>query len=246
MKKSSRDGLCNLCKDCNKSYAKSYYVTNKDSLNEKNRNNYYKNSEHYKSKSKEYKLNNKEYYSYLKEYYLENKEILTEYKKSHYSVNKDKYLERSKEKRESDPVKYSEYLKSWRDNNKEYVKEYYLVLRSSGYFISHNKTYYNNLRINHPHIIAWRGCLMSAIKRLNGVKESSTIDMLGYTPLDLKIHIELLFLDGMSWENWGDWHIDHKYPVSKFDKDTPMCIVNSLDNLQPLWASDNLSKSNKI
>ena len=50
----------------------------------------------------------------------------------------------------------------------------------------------------------------------------------------------------MHGNNWGQWHIDHKYPVSKFYKDTPMSIVNSLDNLQPLWASDNLSKGNKI
>lgn len=243
----NKDGLSNWCKDCNKNYAKSYYISNKESLNEKNKENYYKNVEHFKLKSKEYRENNKEYYSqYFREYYSDNKEILTEYKKSHYEDNKDKYLERSKEQRESNPVKYSEYLKNWRENNKEYVKEYYLGLRLSGYFIPHNKTYYNNLRINHPHIIAWRGCLLSALKRLNGTKKSSTINMLGYTPLDLKTHIELLFLDGMSWENWGEWHIDHKYPVSKFDKNTPMCIVNSLDNLQPLWASDNLSKSNKI
>ena len=42
--------------------------------------------------------------------------------------------------------------------------------------------------------------------------------MLGYSSNDLKIHMELLFSDGMSWENWGEWHIDHKIPVSKFYK----------------------------
>jgi len=70
--------------------------------------------------------------------------------------------------------------------------------------------------------------------------------MLGYSSNDLKIHMELLFSDGMSWENWGEWHIDHKTPVSKFDKKVPVSTINSLDNLQPLWAFDNLSKSNKI
>ena len=54
-----------------------------------------------------------------------------------------------------------------------------------------------------------------------------------------------LFTDGMSWDNWGEWHIDHIKPVSSFDKNTPISLVNSLDNLQPLWAKDNLSKSNK-
>lgn len=70
--------------------------------------------------------------------------------------------------------------------------------------------------------------------------------MLKYSAEDLKKHMEYLFKEGMSWENWGEWHIDHRIPVSKFDPNTPIDIVNSLDNLQPLWAKDNLSKSNKI
>jgi len=50
----------------------------------------------------------------------------------------------------------------------------------------------------------------------------------------------------MSWENRGEWHIDHIKPVSSFDKSEKMSVVNSLDNLQPLWAKDNLSKGSKI
>ena len=50
----------------------------------------------------------------------------------------------------------------------------------------------------------------------------------------------------MSWENYGEWHIDHKKPISKFDKKTNLKIINSLCNLQPLWAKDNLSKGNKF
>ena len=50
----------------------------------------------------------------------------------------------------------------------------------------------------------------------------------------------------MSWENHGDWHIDHIFPLSKFDKSTPVSIVNSLDNLTPLWKEENLKKGNRI
>jgi len=46
----------------------------------------------------------------------------------------------------------------------------------------------------------------------------------------------------MCWENYGDWHIDHIRPVASFDKNTLPSIVNSLDNLQPLWKEDNLKK----
>lgn len=69
--------------------------------------------------------------------------------------------------------------------------------------------------------------------------------MLGYSALDLKTHIENQFIDGMSWNNWGDWHIDHIRPVSSFDKTEKPYIVNALDNLQPLWWKDNLEKGKK-
>ena len=50
----------------------------------------------------------------------------------------------------------------------------------------------------------------------------------------------------MSWENYGRWHIDHIIPVSYFNKNEKVCVVNSLSNLQPLWELDNLRKHKKI
>jgi hypothetical protein len=88
--------------------------------------------------------------------------------------------------------------------------------------------------------------LLNTIKRIGTIKESSTNEVLGYSELELKEHIERLFVEGMSWKNWGKWHLDHIKPVSSFDKLEKMSIINSLDNLQPLWDVDNLKKSNKI
>lgn len=241
----SKDGLSNWCKDCNKDYTKSYYINNKESLDRKNKENYQKNSEHFKQKSKEYRENNKEYYSeYFKVYYSNNKESLSEYKKNHYNSNRDKYLINSKQQKESNPEKYSEYLKNWRENYTEYMKGYL----KEWWSLNRNKrkTYWENIRNNNPHYIAWRSSLRLALSRMNKAKNEHTIDLLGYTPFDLKSHMESLFKDGMSWENWGEWHIDHKIPVSKFDPNTPIDVVNDLSNLQPLWAFENLSKSNKI
>lgn len=86
-------------------------------------------------------------------------------------------------------------------------------------------------------------------------KSQSTSSICDYTPKQLKRHLELMFNDGMSWENYGihGWHIDHIRPLSSFtffDKNGKIVIENvreamSLKNLQPLWAKDNLSKSNK-
>lgn len=87
--------------------------------------------------------------------------------------------------------------------------------------------------------------LNSVIRRFGGKKEGSTFQTLGYSAFEFKEHFEKLFVDGMSWDNWGEWHIDHIIPVSKFEKNTDPKIVNSLDNLQPLWGVDNIKKSNK-
>ena len=77
-------------------------------------------------------------------------------------------------------------------------------------------------------------------------------ELVGYSVDDLRDHIEKLFIEGMSWELFmqGKIHIDHKYPVSKFNYTSPddesfkQCWA--LDNLQPLWGVDNLRKGNKI
>jgi uncharacterized protein (DUF2132 family) len=88
--------------------------------------------------------------------------------------------------------------------------------------------------------------LSSVIRRFGGKKELSTYETLGYSAEQLKKHLENLFTEGMSWENWGEWHIDHKIPISCFNKNEDPKVVNSLDNLQPLWAVENIKKSNKI
>ncbi len=74
--------------------------------------------------------------------------------------------------------------------------------------------------------------------------------LVGYTLKDLRCHLEKQFIKGMTWENYGKWHIDHKIPISFFVFNSPddaeFKYCWSLDNLQPLWAKDNISKSNKI
>ena len=73
-------------------------------------------------------------------------------------------------------------------------------------------------------------------------KEGNTIDLLGYSALELKLYMESLFTEGMTWDNHGEWHIDHIKPLSSFNKETLPSVVNALSNLQPLWAKDNRNK----
>ena len=90
-----------------------------------------------------------------------------------------------------------------------------------------------------------RGCLKRLMTSKNG---SRTEKLLGYSRFALVSRIEFQFKDGMSWENYGEWHIDHKKPISRFLAQgiTEPKIINALSNLQPLWAKDNLSKGDRF
>ena len=50
----------------------------------------------------------------------------------------------------------------------------------------------------------------------------------------------------MSWDNHGEWHVDHIIPISLFKEGTDAGVVNRLDNLRAMWATDNLVKQNNI
>lgn len=75
-------------------------------------------------------------------------------------------------------------------------------------------------------------------------------DLLDYTIDELKDHLEAKFADGMNWNNYGEWHVDHKIPLAAFDYETPNDVdfkrAWSLSNLQPLWAIDNIKKGAMI
>ena len=75
----------------------------------------------------------------------------------------------------------------------------------------------------------------------------SAVRDLGCTIDELKRHLEAKFQPGMSWENYGKWHIDHKVAISKFDLTDleQLKIACNYMNLQPLWAADNIRKSNR-
>ena len=135
-----------------------------------------------------------------------------------------------------------EISKNYRLLNKQKIKDYNNKKQSK---YNKNKWEKTN-RKNKPWYYAHRDLLNRLVKNIIYKKNNSTPIELGYTAVDLKIHIENLFIDDMSWQNYGSWHIDHIYPISKFDKNTKACIINALTNLRPLWKIDNLKKSNKI
>lgn len=71
-----------------------------------------------------------------------------------------------------------------------------------------------------------------------------TFDILGYDQSKLMERLEMNFKEGMSWDNYGEWHIDHVKPISRFLSQgvSDPKIINALSNLRPMWGLENLSK----
>ena len=88
--------------------------------------------------------------------------------------------------------------------------------------------------------------LLQFIKRVGGTKTGRTEELLGYTAEELKNHLESLFKEGMTWENHGKWHIDHKIPASYFTSIDQINECFALDNLKPEWGEWNMSKGNRF
>jgi len=86
------------------------------------------------------------------------------------------------------------------------------------------------------------------VKHQKGIKSAKTSELLGCTVEDLRLFLEAEFVEGMSWENYGEWHVDHIRPCASFNLEDPeeqkRCF--HWTNLQPLWAQDNLRKGAKI
>lgn len=90
-----------------------------------------------------------------------------------------------------------------------------------------------------------RNNISQSISRLGYTKKSKIEIILGCDYEHFKLYIEKQFKSGMSWENYGDWHIDHKVPISWAKTENEVLNLNHYQNLQPLWAFENISKSNK-
>lgn len=86
----------------------------------------------------------------------------------------------------------------------------------------------------------------NALKGLD--KSDSTAKLLGCSMEDFKKHIESQFTDGMSFDNYGEWHLDHIMPCCSFDMRNAdqqrKCF--HFTNIQPLWAKENLSKGGRV
>jgi hypothetical protein len=137
--------------------------------------------------------------------------------------------------------------KKWQEENKEKVKE------------SRRKTYLKHgKRISREKYQRTKSSPVKYLKmlmrrRILGILNSKNMkkklkceSIVGCSYSDLKLHLESKFQPDMTWENQGDWHIDHIIPLSSAQTEDEIYRLCHYTNLQPLWAEDNLKKGNKI
>jgi hypothetical protein len=160
-----------------------------------------------------------------KRYYKKNKEDITEWYKEWAKENKS-YLKEQHTK--------------WRENNKDHVNKY-------------KRDYERKRRAEDPKYrlgVRTRTAVWQLLKERGVKKTNKTFDLLDYSIEELMTHLELLFTTGMTWDNYGEWHVDHKIPMNSFQFESTDDIgfkeCWKLSNLQPLWGPENLSKGTKL
>lgn len=141
----------------------------------------------------------------------------------------------SRKWRENNREKANKAVRDWNKRNPERVKEIYRKnnkKRSTGTAAIRNRI---------SCAIKWH--LKNSGTSKGGIKWEP---VLGWNAADLIRHLERQFHDGMNWDNYGKWHVDHILPISSFkinsmlDPEFKACWA--LSNLRPLWASDNIRK----
>ena len=174
-----------------------------------------------KKRNKKHRESNREYHlARCKKWREENKAESQKKNRERYHDNKEIYR-----------VKHQEWLK----NNRNHVNAY------------NRKRRRNNLqhRVSENLRAGFKQALAAQLK--SSFTSNASFKLLGCSFEKLKVHLEKGFKDGMSWGNYGDWHIDHIKPLCMHDlsSEKEQADACHYTNLQPLWASENTSKGGR-
>jgi hypothetical protein len=160
-----------------------------------------------------------------------------------------KRIERQKKYRSTDKYKNTRRKLKTSDNYKQKAKEY--ARRPE---VKARRSYLANIRAKERYKIdelfrlkiTMRARLYEILTRFKYPKRGSIFKYLGCDINALKAHLESQFKDNMSWNNYGEWHVDHIIPLASAKSEEELIALCHYTNLQPLWAIDNLKKSDKI
>jgi|SRR6185369_6443202 len=152
-----------------------------------------------------------------------------------------------------DPRKKKEHMQKWWADNREHVKQYRQDTKEKR-SETHRAWRLANKEKRNADMREWRSIpgnkLASNMRsRISNVltgrsKAASTLDFLGCSWDEFKSWLSGWFDSGMTWENYGDWEVDHSRPCDSFDLADPEQQKRCFHylNLRPLWKSDNRRK----
>lgn len=178
-----------------------------------------------------------------KKYVKENPKKVLEQQKKWRDKNPEWVYNRHKKWREENNELSNEIRRNWLNKNPEKRKEY----RENYKLRKHERR--KERRDNDPvfNLTNRMRCrLWKYLKTLNITKTNKTFQIVGCSPQFLKEHLESQFVNGMNWDNRNEWHIDHIIPLSSAKTEEELYSLCHYTNLQPLWAEENIKKSNKI
>jgi hypothetical protein len=195
-------------------------------------------------------------------WYLKNQDIIKEKRRIRYLQNKNREIESSKKYYKKNKDKISEYSKRWSEKNKERLKILNRIWTKNNpekvkatiqrYKIKNKEKIRETRKIYastpKAKLINSLRCATKRIAYYSGAKKKfPTVKILGCSFKKAKEYLESKFKDGMSWENYGKWHIDHIRPLTSFDlsDENQQLEAGHYTNLQPLWASENIRKGAK-
>lgn len=172
------------------------------------------------------------------------KKCLSEYNKKYYIKNQEKIKQTVNEFKKENP----NYMIEWRKNNKDKVTK-----QKKSWLLNNREKINSNERKRRKTDPAYR-IKKNLRRRVNsiitrGCKSDNTLNLLGCSLYEFLNYLEKQFVEGMTWGNYGkEWHMDHIIPCSYFDltKSEEQRKCFHFSNIRPLWAADNLKKSNKI
>jgi hypothetical protein len=167
---------------------------------------------------------------YRKQYYQINHQKALQYSKTYREDHREEYLEYAKSYYKSNKTEINTYGKSWQEKNKD---------RLNAYSRQYGSIPTNKLKRG------LRSRISTILRKKRTPKNTHSLELLGVCIPFYKFYLEQKFQAGMTWDNYGKWHIDHIRPCNSFDLTDPEQLKQCFrfDNTQPLWAFENLSKS---
>jgi hypothetical protein len=174
-------------------------------------------------------------------YYADNREKERARGRRYHNENKEANSARNRRWRLENPEKYRKAVARWMAANKDQARERYRRYQRYRYESDIEFRLRQSIRAGIRYMLRRASVSGSATRTAK--------HKLGYTIAQLRAHIERQFLRGMSWDNYGKWHIDHILPISSFvfasADDPEVRAAWALTNLRPMWGLANISKGAK-